>query len=282
MSSRGSKKTSVRSMMPRSRAMYGFVAEEWAAFHDVCARRWAPFHKALLPPQFSSVKLLGSGYFGIVFATSSKKLVVKVTSDRDEGYFNNLILNDPELRYNKGLPLVLDCFHIPEWGAHVILRENVHFGVDKLPVSSPLSRAIPILDKFGENSMRIESRVAQMLRSFSGIGARLTKDDFSHAYREAQGLIRTEIIKALKTLPSSAEGSKYFYAMDVIRHSLDKYGIALWDLHNLNLGRHIYDMSEFDDGAPPLDTDCVLILDVGGNFGSPIMAQLIDDEDVSS
>jgi hypothetical protein len=261
--------------------MYGFIADEWDAFHAVCSRRWVSIDADLLPEQFSSVKLLGSGYFGVVIGTTSKKLVVKITSDKDEGFFNNLILNDPELRYSEGLPLVLDCFHVPEWGAHVILRENVHFGIDKLPESSPLSRAIPILDKFGEQSMRIESRVTHMLRSLGGVDGRLTKDDFSQAYREAQGLIRTEIIKALKTLPSTSESSKYFSAMEVIRHSLDKYGIALWDLHNLNLGRHIYDMSEFDDDAPPLNTECVLILDVGGNFGSPIMSQLIDDEDIS-
>lgn len=271
---------SVRSMMPRSRAMYAFAADGWDALHTVCSRRWAHIEEDLLPDSFSSVELLGSGYFGIVLATTSKKLVVKITSDRDEGYFNNLILNDDDLRYNAGLPLVLDCFHIPEWGAHVILRENLRFGISKLPEASPLSRAIPILDKFGEQTIRIEARVAQMLRSLHLVGDRLSRSDFTLAYREAQGLVRSEIIKALKTLPPASEKSKYYAAMSVIRHSLDKYGIALWDLHNLNLGHHIYDMSEYDENSPELDTECVVILDVGGNFGSPIMSQLIDEEDV--
>jgi hypothetical protein len=274
------KKSKIRSMMPRSRAMYAFVSEEWDALRTVCSRRWSHIDADLLPDSFSDTELLGSGYFGIVLATNSKKLVVKITSDRDEGYFNNLILNDPFLRYNTGLPLVLDCFHIPEWGAHVILRENLRFGISKLPESSPLSRAIPILDKFGEQSIRIEARVSQMLRSLNLVGDRISRADFTLAYREAQGLVRSEIIKALKTMPSTSESSKYHAAMSVIRHSLDKYGIALWDLHNLNLGHHIYDMSEFDENSPELDTECVVILDVGGNFGSPIMSQLIDEEDV--
>jgi len=267
-------------MMPRSRTLYSFLSEEWSAFRIVCNRRWETFEKHLIPDSFVQKDLLGSGYFGIVIATNNKKLVVKITSDRDEGYFNQLILSDPQLYGNVGLPLVLDCFHIPEWGAHVILRENVKFGVDKLPESSPLSRAIPILDKYGEHSIRIENKIANMLRSFRDITDKLSKSDFSLAYREAQGLIRTEIIKALKTLPYTSQNSKYFYAMDVIRHSLDKYGIALWDLHNLNLGYHIYDMSEFSKHAPALDKSSVLILDVGGNFGSPIMSQMIEDEEV--
>jgi hypothetical protein len=267
-------------MMPRSRTLYSFLTEEWEAFKTVCNRRWSHLEDDLLENTFSRRQLLGSGYFGIVISTQNKKLVVKITSDRDEGYFNQLILNDPYLQGNIGLPLVLDCFHIPEWGAHVILRENVLFGVNKLPESSPLSRAIPILDKYGEQSIRIENKIANMLSSLRDVTDKLSKSDFTHAYREAQGLMRTEIIKALKTLPYTSESSKYYYAMDVLRHSLDKYGIALWDLHNLNLGYHQYDMSEFSENAPELDTSSILILDVGGNFGSPIMSQMIEDEEV--
>lgn len=278
MTSRKTK--SPKSMMPRSRTLFSFLTEEWDAFKTVCNRRWSSFQKDLLHESFTRKQLLGSGYFGIVISTQNKKLVVKVTSDRDEGYFNQLILNDEVLDGNIGLPLVLDCFHIPEWGAHVILRENVQFGVSKLPDSSPLSRAIPILDKYGEHSIRIENKIAKMLTSFRDLSEKVSKSEFTYAYKEAQGLIRTEIIKALKTLPYTAENSKYYHAMNVIRHSLDKYGIALWDLHNLNLGYHIYDMSEFSDKAPELDPSSILILDVGGNFGSPIMSQMIEDEDI--
>ena len=125
--------------------------------------------------------------------------------------------------------------------------------------------------------MKIENRVAQMMKSFQNLNGRITRTDFNYAFREAQGQTRTEIIKALKTLPNVSEKSKYFYAMDVITYALDKYGIALWDLHEMNLGRHQFDMSDISEIAPPLDKECVLILDVGGNFGSPIMAQMIDN-----
>lgn len=271
---------SVASMMPRTRTLFKFVDEEWPTFKEVCNKRWKNVDKNLLTGAFSLSDVLGSGYFGIVLSTSNKKLVVKVTSDNDEGYFNQLILSDPFLRNNPGLPYVFDCFHIPEWGAYVILRENVYFGLDKLPESSPLARSIAVLDGYGEKAIRIESKVAKLLRSLQNLDSAVSKSNFVYAYREAQGLMRTEIIKALKKLPQVSENSKYFHSMEVIEHSLDKYGIALWDLHTLNLGRHRYDLSDLADDAPELDKESVLILDVGGNFGSPIMAQMIDEIEI--
>lgn len=283
MSARYNKKyAKVSQMMPRSRAIVNFVKDDWSDFKDICNRRWAKFSKSLITGNFSRSKILGSGYFGVVLSTSDERLVVKISSDLDEGYFNQLVLTDPYLQYHPGLPLILDCFHVPEWNAHVILRENVRYGLDKLPESSPLVRSISTLDAFGESAMRIENKVATMLRSLQAlnINQALSRSDFAYAFREAQGQTRAEIVKALKKLPKVSENSKYFYAMDVIRYSLDKYGIALWDLHELNLGRHKYDMTSIDSNAPELDKDIVLILDVGGNFGSPIMAQEIDEVDI--
>lgn len=271
---------SVASMMPRTRTLFNFLDEEWSTFKEVCNKRWKSVESNLLEGGFTLSDVLGSGYFGLVLSTSNKKLVVKVTSDNDEGYFNQLILSDSFLRNNPGLPYVFDCFQIPEWGAYVILRENVYFGLDRLPESSPLARSISVLDEYGEKAIRIESKVAKLLRSLQNIDSVVSKSNFVYAYREAQGLMRTEIIKALKKLPQVSEKSKYFHAMEVIEHSLDKYGIALWDLHTLNLGRHRYDLSDLADDAPELDTETVLILDVGGNFGSPIMAQMIDEIDI--
>lgn len=274
------KTRSVGSMMPRSRTLYKFLFEDWDTFKKICNRRWSHISSELLKGGFSMKNVLGSGYFGIVLSTAKKKLVVKVTSDADEGYFNQLILNDNVLKTSAGLPYTFDCFHIPEWGAYVILRENVSFGISKLPESSPLARSIDVLDTYGEQAMRIESKVSRLLRSLQDVDQNVSKSNFVYAFREAQGLMRHEIIKALKKLPQTTESSKYHESMTVIRHSLDKYGIALWDLHNLNLGTHIYDMSEFADDAPPLDTESILILDVGGNFGSPIMTQMMEEIDI--
>jgi len=278
----GKKYARVSQMMPRSRALVNFLKDDWSEFVKVCNRRWSQFDKRLISGNFSRSKILGSGYFGVVLSTSNTKLVIKVTSDLDEGYFNQIVLDDDYLRYNPGLPLILDCFHIPEWNAHVILRENVRYGIDRLPESSPLTRSIDILDKFGEAAMRIEGKVTNMLKSLQALNVQqaLSRSDFAYAFREAQGQTRSEIVKTLKKLPTVSERSKYYYAMDVIRYSLDKYGIALWDLHEMNLGRHKYDMSTLDELAPELDKDCILILDVGGNFGSPIMAQEIDEVDI--
>jgi hypothetical protein len=271
---------SKRSMMPRSRAMYGFIEDDWDNFRQVCNRRWSKYYENLMDGSFSFRKVLGSGYYGIVLETSCKKLVVKVTSDADEGYFNMIVLEDDYLRYSPGLPFILDCFHIPEWGAYVILREDVKFGLEKLPESSPLARSINILDRYGEEAMRIESKVSTALRALDFSGKGMTKSNFVYGFKEAQGLMRTEIIKAMKKLPNVSPNSKYFYAMEVIVHALDKYGIALWDLHELNLGKHKHDLSDIIDYAPPLDKESVLILDVGGNFGSPIMSQMIDSIDI--
>ena len=269
--------TKVSEMMPRSRALYNFLKDDWSEFKKVCNRRWSKFSRTLLQGSFSGSRILGSGYFGLVLSTEEKKLVVKITSDQEEGYFTKLILTDNELRFSKGLPLILDNFHIPEWGAFVILRENVKFGVDKLPKSSPLSRTLPILDEFGEKVVRIEQKVTQVLNSLQGLNRKkIQKEDFDYAYREARGLVRGQIIKSLKRIPSPNSSSKYHEAMFVIRHTLDKYGIALWDLHSLNLGRHQFDMQEFCEDYPPLDKSCILILDVGGSFGSPIMTEAID------
>lgn len=278
----GKKYARVSQMMPRSRALVNFLRDDWSEFTKICNRRWSDIGKKLVNGKFTQSKILGSGYFGVVLSTSDPKLVIKVTSDLDEGYFNQIVLTDDYLRYNPGLPLIMDCFHIPEWNAHVILRENVRYGIDRLPESSPLTRSINILDKFGESAMRIEGKVTNMLKSLQALNVKqaLNRSDFAYAFREAQGQTRSEIVKTLKKLPSVSERSKYYYAMDVIRYSLDKYGIALWDLHEMNLGRHKYDMTELDEFAPDLDKDCILILDVGGNFGSPIMAQDIDTIDM--
>jgi hypothetical protein len=269
-------------MMPRCRAIIGFLKDDWSEFRKICNRRWAKISKDLIEGRFSTSKVLGSGYFGVVISTTNKKLVIKITSDQDEGYFNKIVMSDDYLRYNPGLPLLLDCFYIPEWNAHVILRENVKYGIDNLPESSPLSRSIDILDQFGESARRIETKVTNVLKSLQSLNAKqaITRSDFAYAFREAQGQTRTEILKALKKLPDVSENSKYYFAMDVIRYSLDKYGIALWDLHDMNLGRHKFEMSNIDPLAPELNTKCILILDVGGNFGSPIMAQDIDSIDI--
>jgi len=281
MTRRKKNSTKVSKMMPRSRALYSFLKDDWSEFKRVCNRRWSTFANTILQGSFTGSKVLGSGYFGLVLSTNEKKLVIKVTSDQEEGYFTKLILTDKELRFNKGLPLILDNFHIPEWGAFVILRENVKFGVDTLPKSSPLSRTLPILDSFGEKVIRIEQKVTHVLNSLQGLNqTKIQKDDFDYAYREARGLVRGQIIKSLKQLPSTKPTSKYYEAMSVIRHTLDKYGIALWDLHSLNLGRHQFDMQNFCADYPPLDKSCILILDVGGSFGSPIMIESIDSLDV--
>ena len=265
-------------MMPRSRTIFRFLESDWELFKKVCNKRWKNIAPNLLDGKtMSTNRLLGSGYYGLVMKTTEKKLVVKVSSDRDEGFFNQLVLTDPYLRSSKGLPFIFDCFHIPEWSAYVILRENVRYGLETLPSSSPLARSIPILDTFGERTMRIEQDLTDILNSLQKPTSSIHKDEFIMVFKEAKGLVRSEIIKAYKKLPHTSKSSKYHASMGVLKHALDKYGIALWDLHEDNLGSHQYDMREFSDLAPPLDKKCVLILDVGGNFGSPIMSQMIDD-----
>lgn len=264
-------------MMPRSRAMFNFAKKQWSAFSRACNKRWKSIDKDLLAGEFDDSLILGSGYFGIVVKTNNKKLVLKISSDKAEGYFNQIVLKDEYLRYSPGLPFILDCFYIPDWDAYVILRENVKFGVSDLPSSSPLARAIPALDNFAESSIVIETKVAKLLQNYQSLDQRISRDEFNFAFKEAQGSIRSEIIKTLKKIPVPSETSRYFNSIDVITHALDKYGIALWDLHNLNLGKHIYDMTEFDSSVLPLDTKTLLILDIGGNFGSPIMSQDIDN-----
>lgn len=273
------KKTTVSTvdMMPRSRAVMGLVQEDWSRFSRMCNRRWDTIFKDLLPSRLSKKDILGSGYFGVVIKTSNPKLVIKITTDNDEGYFNQIVLNDDTLRLNVGLPYVFDCFSVPEWDAFIILRENVRYGLTTLPKSAPLSRAIPVLDQFGSDTLSIESKVANIMNALYEIDGRFSKSDFEYAFREAQGQIRTLIVKTLKKLPTTSESSKYFHAMQVIEHSLDKYGIALWDLHEGNLGTHQYDMSDLAPDAPPLDKTSIIILDVGGNFGTPIMTDSIDE-----
>jgi len=279
MSTRANKNFS--KMMPRSRSVYNQLNNDWDTFSAVCNRRWSKFRKDLLSSSFSKSLVLGSGYFGVVISTENKKLVVKITSDHDEGYFNRLILSDDTLRYNPGLPYVLDCFFVPEWDAYVILRENISYGVSDLPESSPLMRAIPILDRYGDRVLKIESDTTKLLNAQTAFhNFEFRKRDFENALRDVQGEIRVEIIKTLKLLPVATETSKYFFVMEVIRHSLDKYGIALWDLHNLNLGKHKYDMKEFDKNIFELDTKCLLISDVGGNFGSPVLDSIIESVEV--
>lgn len=264
-------------MQPRSRTVHNKLSRDWASFKDVCNKRWSKWRKNILPDEFLEKNVLGSGYFGVVISTNYEKLVVKVTSDHDEGYFNRLILSDDVLRYSPGLPYVLDCFYVREWDTFVILRENIIYGVSDLPESSPLMRAIPILDSYGDKVLKIENSASKILQAKSDFAKNnVRRSDFEDVLREVQGEIRMEIIRSLKLLPSASETSKYYFVMEVLRHSLDKYGIALWDLHSLNLGKHKYDMTEFDPNIFELDTKCLLISDVGGNFGSPILDNIIE------
>lgn len=268
-------------MMPRSRTIYNKLSRDWATFKDVCTNRWAKIRPSLMFDSFEKKHVLGSGYFGVVLETTNKKLVVKVTSDRDEGYFNRLILSDDALRYNPGLPYILDCFYIREWDAFVILRENIIYGVSDLPESSPLMRAIPILDTYGDRVLKVESDAAKLVQTHANMHKNtIGRGMFEGVLREMQGEVRMEIIRTLKLLPNTSETSRYFYVMDVIRQSLEKYGIALWDLHSLNLGKHKHDMTEFDDNVFALDSKCLLISDVGGNFGSPILDDIIESMEI--
>ena len=118
----GSSNRDYSKMMPRARTLYKYLSEDWESFCEVCNLRWEDIEPDLMTGRLTKTDVLGSGYFGIVLKTSHKKLVVKVTSDKDEGFFSELILSNPKLRESPGLPYIFDVFQIEEWDAFVILR----------------------------------------------------------------------------------------------------------------------------------------------------------------
>lgn len=269
------------SMQPRPRALLKRLADVWPEFSKACNGRWAGIDENLLRTKLTKKQILGSGYFGIVFSTNNKKLVLKITTDEAEGAFSQLILEDPELRYSKGLPYILDVIKVPDLDAYVILRENVYYGNVEMPKSSPFSRAVGVLDEYGEAYRRIDLNASKTINSLHAFGGKLTHAEFEHTIRSAQGLIRIEIIKSVKKLPTPSSRSKYRPALDMIKHSLEVYGVALWDLHPMNLGTHKYSMHEFDENIGELDKDAILVLDVGGNWGSPILDFSMETLDLS-
>lgn len=277
MKSRKHKTALGKSIQARPRTLLNRIGGAWSDLALALNTRWARFSNTnLVKPALTKSMLLGSGYFGVVFATTNKKLVFKITTDPDEGAFSQLIIEDPTMRYNQGLPFILDVFKLPDIDAYVILRENVSFGNVDLPASSPFVRAVSALDSYGEEYRRIEARTVKLLNAMYNSGGRLLHQEYELALREAQGLVRMEILKCLKRLPTTNPQSKYAPALELIRHALFTYGVALWDLHAMNLGKHIYDMREFDSKLQPLDKDVVLILDIGGNWGSPMLDFSID------
>ena len=281
MRSRKHKTALNKTLQPRPRALLSRLGSVWADLALAFNSRWARFSdQNLVKPTLSKSMLLGSGYFGLVFSTTNKKLVFKITTDPDEGAFSQLVLDDPNMRYNQGLPFILDVLKLSEIDAYVILRENVSFGNVDLPASSPFVRTIDALDAYGEEYRRIETRTVKLLNAMYNSGGKLLQQEYELALREAQGLIRMEILKCLKRLPTAAPHSKYGPALQLIRHALSTYGVALWDLHAMNLGKHIYDMQEFDSKIQPLNKDIVLILDIGGNWGSPILDFSIEALDI--
>lgn len=281
MKSRRNKTLSKRTLQPRPRALLQRISTIWGDLCLALNSRWARFSdQNLVKPNLTKASILGSGYFGIVFSTTNKKLVFKVTTDPDEGAFSQLILGDPLMRYNQGLPFVLDVIKLSELEAYVILRENVSFGNVDLPASSPFIRTVDALDIYGAEYRRIENKTVKLLNAMYNSGGRLLQQEYELALREAQGLIRMEILKCLKRIPTPPEHSKYNPAIQLIRYALSTYGVALWDLHGMNLGKHLYDMREFDPKVLPLDKDVILILDIGGNWGSPILDFTIETLDI--
>jgi len=268
----------VSDMMPRTRRLYSYLKEEWSLFKEVCNARWKDIDKPILKGRFTEKDVLGSGYFGIVLKTENKKLVVKVTSDPDEASFTELILSTPDLRFSPGLPYIFDLFQIPEWDAYVILRENMHYGVPVVHTSSPIARTVQELEEYGRILNDIDHKVASLVDANFHLHEMVSPSDTREILKEAQGLIRVEIIKTLSRLPSVSENSQYYSLIDVVRIALDRYGIALWDLHKLNLGKHKYDLSDL---VPEIETpkkNTIALLDVGGNLGSPVLSQIIDEE----
>jgi len=281
MKSRRNKSTLKKTLQPRPRALLTRLQPIWSDLVVALNSRWAKFSdQNLVKPNLTKANLLGSGYFGLVFSTSNKKLVFKITTDPDEGAFSQLILSDPFMRYNQGLPFIFDVFKLTELDSYIILRENVSFGNVDMPSSSPFIRTIDALDTYGFEYKKIESQTVKLLNAMYASGGRLLPQEYELALREAQGLIRMEILKCLKRLPNTSPNSKYAPSIQLIKYALSTYGVALWDLHAMNLGKHIYDMREFDSKIPPLDKDIILILDIGGNWGSPILDFSIDTLDI--
>ncbi len=269
-------------MMPRTRALYRYLREEWATFCEVCNARWDHIEPDLMKGRLTESDILGSGYFGIVLKTSDKRLVVKVTSDDEEGYFSQLVIDNDVLRRSPGLPYYFDVFAIPEWNAFVILREDMTYGVfsSGKGVPSIVTKMIGTLDEYTQQVSEIDQKITDLLGSLQNLNHRITKADTRMALREASGLLRIEIIKTLKKLPNIGERSKYHYLGCVVRAALQLYGIALSDLHPMNLGKHKHDLSEL---VPDLERPkgVVALLDVGGNFNAPLLDALIAQEDVS-
>jgi len=277
----GSSNRDYSKMMPRARTLYKYLSEDWEAFCEVCNLRWEDIEPNLMTGRLTKTDVLGSGYFGIVLKTAHKKLVVKVTSDKDEGFFSELILSNPKLRESPGLPYLFDVFQIEEWDAFVILREDMHYGVGEIPESSPILRSLPILDSYGESLSRIDGKVLKLLDGLQAVDPEMSKRDVNLALSEARGLIQVEILKTLTKLPQPKKSSNYYSIMEVIREALNTYGIALWDLHRLNLGKHKHDMSDLVKGLPPRKKGTIALLDVGGNIGTPAIESLIDSVNLS-
>jgi len=271
--------------MPRTRALYRYLNEEWSTFCEVCNSRWDGIAPDLMKGRLTESDVLGSGYFGIVLKTSDKRLVVKVTSDDEEGYFSQLVIDNPALRDSEGLPYYFDVFAIPEWNAFVILREDMTYGVfENDGKASPrlVSRMIERLDEFTDRVLQVDKQIAGLLRSLQEIDSyRLSDGDVRMALREASGLIRIEVIKTISKFPKVSQSSKYFDLSQVVLKALETYGIALSDLHPMNLGRHKHDISDLVPHLPKRSKSTVALLDVGGNFGAPILDKLIAQEDVS-
>lgn len=272
-------------MMPRTRALYRYMKEEWPTFCEVCNNRWDGIVPDLMKGRLTEADVLGSGYFGIVLKTSDKRLVVKVTSDNEEGYFSQLVMDNEELRRSQGLPYYFDVFAIPEWDAFVILREDMTYGVYENGSSAspkPILRMIDSLDEYTDRVLKVDKQIAGLLRSLQEIdGYRISDGDTRLALREASGLIRVEVIKTLSKFPKISENSKYYCLSEVVRTALETYGIALSDLHPMNLGKHKHDISELVPDLPKRSKSMIALLDVGGNFGAPILDKLIAQEDVS-
>lgn len=231
--------------------------------------------KIMLPERFSESLVLGEGMWGIVLKLKNEKIIAKVSSDLLELSLIDVILktrdsdSDFDLSADPGIPYIAGLRLFNDLNG-IVVREDLDMTHITLSASSVITRSVECLIKHYVTPLSTDEMVLSDI-IHENQDTSLRDVAFAHSILKGNALKYSR--KTIANMPAINKNSKSFHVVCFIKKILQRYSIALIDLHSQNLARLKHDLSDiFGIKRNESDFKKYVISDLGLAYDTPIMA----------
>ena len=211
---------------------------------------------------YPAIDMYGCGAFGCAYPTNTphKRWVVKISLDPFEGPLTNLVIQDPVLQHHPGVAYIPHMWQLPvthpikinletlEYKIWVILREEIDI-VSSTPDDLDYLLHMTRLDAEAVN---------------------LTVDDIERGEAEDRDLVPylDDFLTKLDKIDNYEIGAALANFMALY---WEQTSVALADIHALNTGRRVHDLSDFGGHEHPegVQGDYLVAFDIGASKVAP-------------